>query len=155
MKVVTYIEIDVPAWDGSSPYQTFRFAMPASYLSNTIDAIPSISSVSFDPAAISLGENLGVRATLDVSFTDHKHVFVHGEDDYDAGSFWGKWRGRYGTTLRGCPIRLIRGEAGQSLSSMITHHYVIEDTNGPTPQGVYTIQAKDVLKFADDDPPAA
>lgn len=151
MKVITYVEIDVSSWDGSSATQTFRFAMPATYLPITIDAIPSISSVSFNPAAISLGENLGQRASLEIAFNDHLHIFSHGEDDYDSGTFWGKWRGRYGTTLRGSPLRLIRGTEGQELSSMTTRHYVVESTSGPTPSGVYTIEAKDILKFADDD----
>lgn len=151
MKIVTYIEVDVPSWNGSSATETFRFSMPATYLSNTIDAIPSIASVSFNPAAISLGENLGQRASLEITFNDHRHIFAHGEDAYDVGTFWGKWRGRYGTTLRGCPMRLIRGIEGQALASMVTRHYVIESTSGPTPGGIYSIEAKDILKFADDD----
>lgn len=151
MKVITYVEIDVQSWNGSSATQTFRFAMPAAYLPITIDAIPSISSVSFNPASISLGENLGQRASLEIALNDHLHIFEHGADDYDTGTFWGKWRGRYGTKLRGVPLRLIRGVEGQALESMTTRHYVVESTSGPTPSGVYTITAKDVLKFADDD----
>ena len=34
---------------------------------------------------------------------------------------------------------------------METRYFVIESTDGPTPQGIYTITAKDVLKLADDD----
>lgn len=150
-KLLTYVEIDVPSFSPTSPetIQTFRFAMPADYLPNTIDAIPSISSVSFDPALISLGESLGQRASLKVSFRDHKHIFSG--EPYDRGSFWGKWRGRYGTRLRGRNIRLIRGVLGQAIGEMETRHYIVESVEGPTPDAVYTILAQDVLKLADDD----
>jgi hypothetical protein len=132
-----------------APTRTYRFAMPADYLDETIEAIPSIDAVSFTPARISLGDDLGQRASLRVNLRDHLHVF-NGED-YNAGTFFGKWRGRYGTKLRGRRLRLIRGLVGQALTDMDTRHYLIEQTDGPTFDGVYTIEAKDVLKFADDD----
>jgi hypothetical protein len=151
VKTITYVEIDVPSFVPQSPDSTttYRFALPSDYLPADVDAIPSIDAVSFSPATISLGEDLGQRASLQVTFRDHRHVF-NGES-FDQGSFWGKWRGRYGTKLRGCPLRLIYGVVGQTLAEMTTRHYIIETTSGPTPGAVYTIEAKDVLKFADDD----
>jgi hypothetical protein len=148
-KALTYVEIDVPRFDGDPGTETFRFAQATDYLSNSIDAIPSIGDVSFSPATISLGENLGMRASLKIAFNDHKHVF-NGEP-YGQGTFWGKWRGRYGTKLRGCPVRLIRGVVGQTLEQMETRHYILEASEGPTPGASYMIEAKDVLKLADDD----
>jgi hypothetical protein len=132
-----------------APPRTYRFAIPADYLDDTIEAIPSIDSVSFTPARISLGTDLGQRASLRVNLRDHLHV-MNGEP-YDQGTFFGKWRGRYETKLRGRKLRLIRGLVGQALADMDTRHYLIEQTDGPTFDGVYTIEAKDVLKFADDD----
>lgn len=129
--------------------QTFRFAKPTDYLPNDIYAISSINNVSLSPALISLGETLGQRAKLTVSLTDHLHSFK-GEDP-GAGTFFGKWRGRYGTKLRGRAIRIIQGVLGQSIDEMDTRHYLIESTDGPTPSAVYTIQGQDVLKLADDD----
>ncbi len=151
MKSVTYIEIDVPSFTPAAPEetQTFRFAMPAAYLPPEIDCIPSVQSISFTPARVSLGKDLGQRASLKISFSDHKHIFAG--ESYDAGSFWGKWRGRYGVTLRGRALRIIRGRLGQALADMDTRHYAIESTEGPTPDGVYAIEAKDILKFADED----
>lgn len=151
MFALTYVEIDVPSFVEASPEEitTFRFAIPTDYLPADIDCIPSIDSVSFTPARVSLGENLGQRAAIRVNFSDHRHIFA--TDSYDQGSFWGKWRGRYGTKLRGRPLRVIRGMLGQALSEMDTRHYLIETTDGPTPDAVYVIEAKDVLKFADDD----
>lgn len=128
---------------------TYRFVQPAAYLDPTIEAIPSIESVQFTPARISLGVDLGQRATIKVQFRDHLHIF-NGEP-YSQGTFWGKWRGRYGTKLRGCRLRLIRGLEGQQIADMDIRHYLVETTDGPTFDAVYTIEAKDILKFADED----
>jgi hypothetical protein len=152
MKSLTYVEIDVPAFADTSPpiaEETFRFAQPTNYLPADIDAIPSIASVSFTPATISLGQNLGERATLEVSFTDHRHIL--GGEPFGQGTFWGKWRARYGQKLRGRSIRWIQGLLGQALEEMESRHFVIESTDGPRPDGSYTIIAQDVLKLADGD----
>jgi hypothetical protein len=150
-KSLTYVEVDVPSFVPESPeaITTWRFAMPTAYLPADIEAIPSIDSVSFTPAMISLGKDLGQRASLQISFRDHKHIFAG--EPYSQGTFWGKWRGRYGTKLRGRAVRLIRGELGQALADMDTRHYIIDETDGPSFNAVYTITAKDLLKVADDD----
>lgn len=152
MLSLTYVEIDVPSFDAASPVgtQTFRFAMPADYLPIEIECIPSIDAVTFTPALVSLGKDLGQRAKISVTLADHRHIF-NGEP-YNQGTFWGKWRGRYGTTLRGCPLRVIRGRLGQTLAEMDTRHYLVDVTSGPDPNnGRYVIEAKDLLKFADRD----
>ena len=148
---LTYVEIDVPTFTVQSPEatQTFRFAIPTAYLPADIECVPSIDSVSFTPARISLGENLGQRASVRVTLRDHRHVFAG--EPYDRGSFFGKWRGRYGTKLRGRAFRLIRGIVGQTIAQMDVRHYVIEMTDGPGTDGTYTIEAKDILKYADED----
>lgn len=130
--------------------ETFRWALPSAYLVEAgIDCIPSLTSVSFSPSAIDLGGSLGVRASLTANFADHLHVF-DGES-VDAGTFFSKWRGRYGTKLRNRKLRLIRGFVGQTVDQMETRHYLIDSSSGPTPDGSYALVAKDVLKFADDD----
>jgi hypothetical protein len=129
--------------------QTWRFAEPTEYLPRDIDCIPSVKSVAYDAATISLGENLGQRASLTVNFLDHKHV-MDGES-FDSGTFWGKFRARFGQKLRGRSIRLIRGTLGQAIEDMVTRHFFVESTEGPTPEGTYSIVAKDLLKFVDDD----
>jgi hypothetical protein len=151
MKSLTIIEVDVPSFDDASPIgeETFRFAVDVSYLPPELEAIPSLKSVSLSPFTISLGGNLGQRATLTCSFGDHRHV-MNGES-FDSGSFWGKWRARYGLKLRGRNLRWITGLEGQALEDMETRHFVIESTEGPTLDGTYQIIAKDVLKLADND----
>ena len=70
-KILTFVELDTPAFEVTSPMGadvTWRFAEPTDYLPGDIDCIPSIASVRYDAATISLGENLGQRASLTVSF---------------------------------------------------------------------------------------
>ena len=150
-KIVEYVEIDVPTFDVQSPEETttYRFARDAQYLPGDIDAFPLIRQVDFRAQRISLGKDLGQRASVTVTLNDMRYVF--GTEDFDSGTFWGKWRGRYGTKLRGRPFRLIRGTSTQTLAQMDTRHYLIENVAGPSFDGVYTIEAKDILKFADDD----
>lgn len=151
MKSLTYIEIDVPNWANSSPEElvTYRFAQPTAYLPKDIEAIPSITGVSFSPACISLGENLGERASLTISFKDHKHIFD--TESFDSGTFWGKWRARYGTKLRGRSIRWLQGHLGDAIGDFETRHFIIDSTDGPSPDGSYSITAKDILKLADNE----
>jgi hypothetical protein len=139
---------------------TLRFSPPSSHYPLSIDAIPSIKSVSFTPATISLGQDLGQRATLQVTFIDHPdsdtgpagdpYRTERGFDPHKRGSFWGKFRARY-PFLQGRPIRLIRGYVGQSLAEMDVRHYVIDSFDGPNFSDAFTIKAKDILKLADND----
>lgn len=152
MKALTYIEIDTPAFAETSPpgsEQTWRFAIDSEHLPPEIEAIPSLVSVDLQPAIVSLGENLGQRASLRATFRDHRHI-MNGEP-FEQGTFWGKWRARYGLKLRGVPLRLIRGTAGQALEDMETWHFVVEATDGPGPRGQYMIAATDLLKFTSSD----
>jgi len=152
MRSLQFVEVDTPAWEVGSPIGpdvTWRFAIPTDYLPRDVDAIPSVASISYSPATISLGENLGQRASLTITFRDHRHIM--GGEAFGSGTFWGKWRARYMQKLRGRAIRWLNGLEGQSLAEMPTRHFFIDSTDGPTPEGVYTIVAKDLLKFADDD----
>jgi hypothetical protein len=151
VKALTYIEVDLPAFDAASPEQivTYRFTIDNAYLPADIEAIPSLTGVRYDPAIISLGENLGKRASITASFKDHKHIF-DGES-FDSGTFFGKWRARYGTKLQGRAMRWIEGLEGQTLEEMETRHFIIDSTSGPNLQAQYSITGKDVLKLADGD----
>lgn len=140
---------------------TLRFAKPAAYLPTDIDIVAdSIIEVSYTPSTISLGKNLGTRATLSVTFKDHKHsdtgdgfdkyLADRTYDAYSQGTFWGKFRSRQ-PYLRGRSLRWITGLVGDALVDMETRHFIIDSFDGPTPDGKYTIVAKDVLKLADGD----
>lgn len=140
---------------------TLRFAIDTIDLPKDIEAFPFIKSVDFTAAIISLGGDLGQRATLKVTFRDAQHSDAGDtfdkysatrtySDPFNRGTFWGKFRAR-NPFLRGRSIRLIRGLLGQTLAEMETRYYVIESYDGPTPQGEFTIIGKDVLKLADSD----
>lgn len=139
---------------------TYRFAREAAYLPPDIEAIENLVDVSLTPSTISLGENLGERASVVASFKDHRWPDTtegfdkyFAERDYDPaqqGTFWGKFRARH-PYVRGRPFRVIRGFVGQTLEEMETRHYVIESFDGPDAQGRYTLSAHDVLKLAGND----
>ncbi|WP_424630043.1 hypothetical protein [Bradyrhizobium sp. SYSU BS000235] len=139
---------------------TLRFAVSTEYLPRDIDAFPFIKEVSFSPATVSLGENLGTRASLNVTLVDAPHSDTgdgfdkyrseRGYDPFKQGTFWGKFRARQ-PFLRGRAVRWITGLVGQALSEMEARHFVIDSFDGPTPDGKYTLVAKDILKLADGD----
>lgn len=138
---------------------TLRYAVDTGYLPRDIDAIPSIMGFEISPATISLGVNLGQRASVTVRFKDHPHAdTLPGDDKYFAersydpfkqGTYWSKFRARQ-PFLRGRAFRLITGKLGQTLAEMETRHYIIDSFDGPT-NGTFSIVAKDILKLADDD----
>jgi hypothetical protein len=140
---------------------TLRFAMGAGYLPESgIDAIACITDVSLTAGTISLGEDLGTRSTLKVTFQDFPwpdtgpgydpYVTERPYDPYLQGTYWGKFRARQ-PYLRGKPIRIIRGELGQSLAEMDARHFILESFEGPSLDGRYSLIAKDALKMADED----
>lgn len=140
---------------------TLRFAKgTADLVEAGIDAIPALENESFTPPTVSLGENLGTRASLSLTFSDFKwpdtgagfdkYAAERPYDPFEQGTFWGKFRARH-PYLRGRTIRLIRGTVGQSLDEMETRHFIMESFEGPSLDGRYTITAKDALKMADDD----
>lgn len=151
MRALTYIEIDVPTFVPESPeaLTTYRFCYDCDYLPTDIEAIPSLMAVGYTPATISLGKDLGTRASLTCSMKDHRHIFD--AETFESGTFFGKFRARHGMTLQGRALRWIQGLEGQTLEQMETRHFVIESTDGPTPKGDYSFTAKDVLKLADGD----
>lgn len=128
--------------------ETLRFTQSASYLPRDIEAIPSLMTAEVSPGAVSLGENLGERATIQATFKDHRHADLG--ELFERGTFWGKFRARE-LFRRGQPVRLVRGLLGQALGSMETRHYVLDSFNGPTFDGRFELTGKDPLKLADDD----
>lgn len=139
---------------------TMRFAVPTADLPASVDCIPSIKSIAFDPATVSLGQNLGQRATLTVTFDDHRHSDAgqgydkyyseRSYDPYSQGTYWGKFRARQ-PFVRGRPLRWIVGDTDQPLGDMETRHYIIDSFTGPDNNGQFKIIAKDLLKLADGD----
>ncbi len=141
--------------------ETARFAVPDPQLSNAYDYRPFIKGQpSYTPATVSLGKDLGVRASLAVTFQDapdpdtgpggDRYVAERGYDPFALGTFFGKFRARF-PYFRGLAVRLIRGEVGQAIADMRTWHFIGESFDGPRPDGTFSIMAKDILKLADND----
>lgn len=139
--------------------ETLRFAKATAYLPQEFDAIPNIEAIEYDPGIISLGENMGQRASLTVTFKDHPwsdtngydpYRSTRGYDPYRRGTHWGKFRARQ-PFVQGRPSRWIDGKLGQALDEMDVRHFVMESISGPSTDGRFRVTSKDVLKLADDD----
>jgi hypothetical protein len=137
--------------DSPVPVDVFQFSTSHDYARSDVHNIPSIKSVSFSPGTASLGENLGQRTTVTVTFSDHKHIMAG--EDFDSGTFWGKFRARYGLKLRGRALSVATFTYGDdnSVQSLESRGYFIDSVDGPNANGEYKIIAKDILKFADGD----
>lgn len=140
---------------------TLRFAQSTGYLAESgIDAIACIESASYSPGKISLGENLGSRSSVQVTFSDFPwpdtgpgydpYFAERPYDPYTTGTYWGKFRARQ-PFLRNRPLRLIRGFLGQTLEEMDTRHFIVDSFEGPSLDAQFSITAKDALKMADED----
>jgi hypothetical protein len=140
---------------------TLRFAMPADFLPTEIDCIPCIAAVpEHSPGRVSLGEDLGERASLKVMLRDQPHSDAgSGFDKYFAtraynpyaqGTLFGKFRARQ-PFLRGRALRWYQGFVGDALADMEIRYFVVDSFDGPSQDGIYTIVAKDVLKLLDGD----
>ncbi len=138
---------------------TSRHSSASGALPIDIDAIPDLKTVSIRPAQLDLGESIGVRASVTLTFGDARYPdtgpegdYYLGDRDYDPftqGSYWGKFRARY-PFIQGADIRLIRGDTSQTLAQMETRHFVIDNVSGPDSNGTFTIVCKDALKLADE-----
>lgn len=140
---------------------TLRFAKDATYRPLEIEVeAASIESISYSPAVISLGEDMGQRSSLTVTFKDHRHSDTGAGGDkyladrdynpFEQGTYWGKFRTR-NPFQRGRSIRWIQGLLGEEIADMETRHFIIESFDFDALNGKFTITAKDTLKLADGD----
>jgi hypothetical protein len=132
---------------GAGPAK-LRFASPADYLPPSIEALPNIRSIDHKPAIIGLGDDLGERASLTVSFEDTKHpdsgpgydkyLADRSYDPLERGTWAGKFRARH-PYLQGADCRLIRGDSDDLLENMETRRFIIESVSGPDQGGTLVI----------------
>lgn len=131
--------------------ETITYAMPTDYVHSGPAGpavIPSIMAAKVTPAEVSLGENLGRRASVSITFKDHQYADLG--ELYDRGSYWGKYRGR-GLFRRGNDLRLRHGHMELDLEDFDTRNFILESFSGPTFAGTFDLVAQDVLKMADND----
>lgn len=139
--------------------KTYRFSEPLEGLPASVQAIPSLVSVSAAPTRLTPGKGLGYRASVTVTLMDHPHHDrgldpYHGTRTHSAsamGTFWTKFLARN----RHYNGRILRVRSGFIASpwdwaAFESREYVIERIEGPDEAGRVRIIAKDILKLADD-----
>lgn len=139
---------------------SLRFCTATMYQPKSIEAYPNMLTMDHAPQLVSLGENLGERSNLKVTFEDTPHSDTGpGYDPYLSertynpylqGTHWGKFRNRH-AFIQGTTCRMIRGIDNQPLAAMDIKHLVVETLSGPSVDHKFEITAKDILKFLDGD----
>jgi len=139
--------------------KTYRFCesrSPHPIGMSALDIIPSIKSVSVAASKIDIKGGLGVRASVNISFSDHPHSDI-GIDKYvdertwiasDRGTFWTKLRAR-NPNYQNRPLRVLSGYLANGEYDPVnftTRYYIIDKMN--VSGGQATITAKDPLKLA-------
>lgn len=128
--------------------ETVRHCTPAAYNPVELDAIPDIESIDQTPAVLSLGENMGTRARVNITFMDHPHA-ERGEFFLD-GTYWGRFRAR-DLFRRGVEVRVKTGLLEHEFTEYETRYYFLDNFEGLSADGIFSILAQDLLKFADHD----
>lgn len=141
---------------------TLRFGVDGQALAESgIEALPYLLGFDYTPPTISLGQDLGTRASISANFMDRPHPDTGDgfdkylslrayNDPFNRGTFFGRFATRQ-KYLKGRPLRLVQGYVGQDIADMEVRHFLIESFTGPDRQGNYSIVAKDALKLADGD----
>lgn len=132
MDLVVFVKLELSGGD------EYLFTEPSEEIEH--EAIPSLDGVSVDAAVIEPGVSIGQRETVTAKFTDHLYKFD--TDEYEAGTFWTKFRARY-ETIQGATLRVYRGERGDALADMAVRTYIVDKLQ-LTKNGA-TITAKDPL----------
>jgi hypothetical protein len=143
--------------------ESVRLAKPSSIKPDDINSTPyieNIESISYTPPVLDLGRSIGVRASLSVSFKDHRspdsdatgdpYLSDRDYDPYTLGTYFGKLKARH-PFLRGQSIYWVQGTDSQEFSAMERRHFIVEETAGPNSSGTYSITAKDALKLTQGD----
>jgi hypothetical protein len=124
------------------------------------DYIHCIDKATLAPTVINPAKGLGQRASIKVSFNDFAH-HDRGIDPYianrtytaeDQGTYLAKMLAR-NVHLAGRAMRIKTGYIGDpfNIADFQTRNYIIENVTGPDNKGRVTIEAKDILKLADDE----
>ena len=137
---------------------TARYSTASAHIPASFDAIPNIQSFSMRPSKLELGESIGIRASVNITFKDSRfpdtgpegdrYLADRNYDPYTRGSYWGKFRSRW-PFVQGSDIRLLMGDNTQAIAQMETRHFIVEKVAGPDSSGTFTIQCKDALQLAD------
>jgi hypothetical protein len=153
---------------------TYRFTSPRSSYPKGQTTFPCLMSVSGSSAQANIAGaddrlfSLGKRAQLTAEFVDFPYhdrfmdkyqserisgaaqLSGVGYNPAEKGTFWTKFKAR-NPNYAGRPLRKLTGFIQDGVLTIEkTRHYVITEIKGPNTSGRVTIEAKDILKLADD-----
>lgn len=127
---------------------TYRFCENRSPLPLALEAVPSLSSVSVSPTAVSMEGGLGVRASASITMNDHNDYTVFSSE---GARFWPRWRAEnpyyQGSRVRILSGYLVNGE--YDVNNFQAREYILEKWTYAS--GRVNISCKDPLKLADND----
>jgi len=154
---------------------TYRFVEPRSKYPKTGTTFPCLISVSTSSAQANIAgaddklNSLGKRGKVTAEFSDfpyhdrfsdkYQAERISGDAEFngvgyqpiDRGTFWTKFKAR-NPNYTGRPFRKITGFIQDGVLTVEkTRHFVITNIIGPSDAGRVSIEAKDILKLADDD----
>lgn len=132
---------------------TVRFAEPNGYEywpNDPIFTLPILGRVSSSSAKIMPAENMGTRATCNISLKNglstmaglDKNIIAR-DNDFQRGTFLGKFKARF-PYIFGSAVRVYRGTVGGAFT---VEHYTIDDFSGPNNSGGMQFKCVDFLKL--------
>lgn len=131
--------------------ETVTHTKPSAHVPMSL-GIPDVANVSFTPAELSLGENLGKRAKVTIQFKDHPGADLG--EFFNNGTHWGKFRGR-DLFRRGNDVsirtQLTAADNNNDAVQSETRFFVAESFDGPTLGGMFSITAMDAIQLAEND----
>lgn len=150
---------DIPNYSATT--KTVRFALNNGHTfwpRDDVPTFPILSSASSDSATLDPGESMGARAKCSVTLENcksllaelDKNVIARSQDDYDKGTFLGKFKAR-NPYIFGSPCRLYRGVAGDPESQFEVENYIVDNWSGPSAKGGMAISCVDFLKLMNGD----
>lgn len=127
---------------------TYRFCENRSPLPLELEAVPSLSSVSVSPTAVSMEGGLGVRASASITMNDHNDYTVFSSE---GARFWPRWRAE-NPYYQGSRVRILSGylvDGEYDVNNFQAREYILEKWTYAS--GRVNISCKDPLKLADND----
>lgn len=139
---------------------TLRFVEDTGYQPRDIEALPLLRSVTFNPAVLRPGVDLGDRATISITLADVEHADTgpgfdpyqtgRGYDPRRQGTLFGRFRARQ-PYLRDAELRWYVGYVGDELADMECRTFVVNATDGPSVDGLFTVAGIDPLVMLNGD----
>lgn len=135
-------------------FVTLRICKASEDIPLEYDALPNLGTVNVTPCVIDPGNSIGVRANVKVTAYEHpssdalmdKYTASRTYDPFTQGTFWARIRARV-PSLQGIPLRVMRGQFGDPLTTYTVEHYVVE--SAVIDQAGISLSAKDALSYCD------